>query len=435
MPRRQKRRGRKGLTEEDLKKQEEKRVLEEKRSELLSKFWEIAKKKRSKNQQDLRMRQRRMRNLEEKHSFEMKVYKEKIKHLLHEQFASVVDRQIDAQRQLKLEETQHRESNHIESQNSRLVKVGRKTKQVDVKHFSNRLTLEHQKHVMELREEYEHKQNELIMHNRQTIARLRKEREAEQEQKTEKIAILKDKFIDHLMDKHKIVFEDIKAYYRDVTLLNLEVIKSHKDQVGEMKLVEQQLAKEVHQVTNANKKLSLPLRMNRKLALKLKSDFELYKKEKILLNESLKYVQNLEKKIKTKKWEQEVLIQKLEQVEKRKDKVDKKLAVACDEVQQRTGFKNLILEKKKEALSFDLDLTNAALREIIVSTDLPTELVGNLKFTVEDVESKRSKEIEEEEDRRIHLRKKYYETIKTYEMLLKKYDIPLEELGFVPAAV
>mmetsp|Transcript_3129 Transcript_3129/g.6121 ORF Transcript_3129/g.6121 Transcript_3129/m.6121 type:complete len:454 (+) Transcript_3129:31-1392(+) len=401
----------------------------------LVKFWELSKQRRSQHRRELRAKHRRMLNLQEKLRFEMKVYKEKIKHLLHEQFANVVDDQIHAQKQLKIEQTQHRESNFIESQNMIMVKIARKRKEVSVQHFQNRLRLEHQKAVMALREEYEFKQNELIMHNRQTMTRLRKQYNAETEAMKEKIESLKNKFIEELLEKHKVAFENIKTYYRDVTMLNFEFIKSHKDQVGEMKLIEQQLSKDAHFFQNAHKKLSLPLRKHRKLAMTLKQDLEQYQKEKVALRESLDHVHGLEEKIKAKKWEQEVLTQKIEEIVAKEEKVKKRLARDISEVQQKEGFKNLLLEKKIETMNADIDTTNAALKEIMNSTQLPPEVIGNLKFTVEDVVAERTKEIEKEQDKRVQLRKAYYDTIKTYETLLKKYNIPLEELGFVPAAV
>eukprot|EP00471_Norrisiella_sphaerica_P007537 CAMPEP_0184490462 /NCGR_PEP_ID=MMETSP0113_2-20130426/17938_1 /TAXON_ID=91329 /ORGANISM="Norrisiella sphaerica, Strain BC52" /LENGTH=267 /DNA_ID=CAMNT_0026874355 /DNA_START=635 /DNA_END=1438 /DNA_ORIENTATION=- len=267
------------------------------------------------------------------------------------------------------------------------------------------------------------------------MAKFRKKKESDIEKEIEKISAYKDKYIEDLMHKHKIIFEDIKHYYRDVTLLNLELIKSHKDQVGEMKIIEQQLAKEAQSVMSANKKLSLPLRTNRKLTVKLKQDMELYKKEKIQLNESLEQVHEIEEKIKAKKWEYEVFEQKIAKIEENKNKLEKKLAIAVNEVQQKTGFKNLLLQKKIETMDSDVETTNAALREVINSTNLAPEVIGNMKFTIEDVVSRKAKEIEFEQDRSVKLRKCYYDTIKTYEGLLNKYDIPIEELGFVPGEI
>jgi len=447
----------KAVTAEDLKKQEEQRILNEKRMELyesvlernheeallneyqlhkerLTKFWDISKKQRKQLNRELRSRNRRSLNLEEKHRFEMKIYKEKIKHLLHQQLSLMVDDQIEAQQQIKIEQTEHRDANRIENKNTSMVKVVKKRTEFNVYEFLNRLRLEHQKKVMALREEFEFKQNNLIMHNRQTMERLRKEKEDAIEKEIEKIAAFKDKDVERLIKDHKIAFEDIKGYYRDVTLLNLELIKSHKDQVGEMKKIEQELAKEVQAVTYANKKLSLPLRTNIKLSSKLKQDLELYKKEKLLLKESLENVHVLEEKIKSKKWEKEVLVQKMTATEQKKEKAERKLAVAIQDVQQKVGFNNLLLEKKLETINQDLETTHAALREIINSSNLPPEVIGNLN-TIEDVTAKKQREIEEEQDKSVKLRKCYYDTIQAYETILKKYDIPIEELGFMPGAI
>eukprot|EP00472_Partenskyella_glossopodia_P008329 CAMPEP_0197539952 /NCGR_PEP_ID=MMETSP1318-20131121/64296_1 /TAXON_ID=552666 /ORGANISM="Partenskyella glossopodia, Strain RCC365" /LENGTH=461 /DNA_ID=CAMNT_0043098807 /DNA_START=108 /DNA_END=1493 /DNA_ORIENTATION=+ len=448
----------KGVTEKDLREQKAKQLLEQKQKELyecmlelnheealvneyllqkqrLNNFWELSKKRRQNLKRDERATYRKMLNLEEKQRFEMKIYKEKIKHLLHEQQAVVVDEKIDAQRRLKLEQNKQRNANHIENQNMRMVKVAKKTSEFNVHNFLNRQQLEHQKKVMELREEFEHKQNELIRHNRQTMDRLRKQKEAEMELDIEKFSSIKDRYIKNLMAKHQKKFEEIRDYYKDITLSNLDKIKTHKDQVAEMKQIEQQLAKEVTAITNANKKLSLPLRMNRKLTLNLRTEYEWYKKDKVELAESLKTVHGLEAKIKDAQWEHEVLQQKLIEVERKRDSIKSKLTKTVEDVQQKVGFKHLLLNKKIQTIDSDIDTTNAALREVINTTNLPPEVVGNLKFTIEDVIQKKSQQIEEEQDKRVRIRKQYYDTIRTYEAILKKYHIPLEELGFVPASI
>jgi hypothetical protein len=51
---------------------------------------------------ELRNKLRQKQDLEEKHAFELKVYKQKVKHLLHEQQSNMTEVKTDGQVALKL---------------------------------------------------------------------------------------------------------------------------------------------------------------------------------------------------------------------------------------------------------------------------------------------------------------------------------------------
>ena len=54
-------------------------------------------------------------------------------------------------------------------------------------------------------------------------------------------------------------------------------------------------------------------------------------------------------------WEKEVLEQRFEQVQKERDDLYREFSVKCKEVEQRVGLKNMILEKKLEAMRDTLE--------------------------------------------------------------------------------
>ena len=66
----------------------------------------------------------------------------------------------------------------------------------------------------------------------------------------------KAKHIQTLMQKHKAEFEKIKSYYRDTSHGNLDLIKTLKEEVGDMKKKEQGVQKEVSDISRLNKKLT-----------------------------------------------------------------------------------------------------------------------------------------------------------------------------------
>ena len=65
--------------------------------------------------------------------------------------------------------------------------------------------------------------------------------------------------INTLMKNHEKAFSDIKNYYNDITLNNLALINTLKEQVEEMKKKEERLEKQMNEITAENKKLTEPL--------------------------------------------------------------------------------------------------------------------------------------------------------------------------------
>lgn len=140
----------------------------------------------------------------------------------------------------------------------------------------------------------------------------------------------------------------------------------------------------------------------------------------------------LEEKIKNIDWEHEVLEQKFERLKSERDELRGKLTKTIYNVQQKIGFKNLLLERKIEAMSQDLEKTESALAEVLASTNLKPEIIGDIKHNLEDVLMAKNKTIQRLEDQLAELKRRYSGVIHVYEDRLREFDIPVEELGFTP---
>ena len=69
----------------------------------------------------------------------------------------------------------------------------------------------------------------------------------------------KNTHINDLMKKHERAFAEIKNYYNDITHNNLDLIKTLKEDVAEMKKREAQNEKLMYEIAQENKRLSEPL--------------------------------------------------------------------------------------------------------------------------------------------------------------------------------
>jgi len=140
----------------------------------------------------------------------------------------------------------------------------------------------------------------------------------------------------------------------------------------------------------------------------------------------------LEEHIKNLSWEQEIQEQKFSRMKEERDELKNRLHKTIYNVQQKTGFKNLLLEKKLEAMSQDLEKTESALAEVLASTNLQPEVIGDIKHNLEDVLMAKNKQVQRLEDNLADLKHSYSKMIQVYEAKMAEHNVPLEELGFTP---
>jgi ubiquitin len=76
--------------------------------EKLNYFWIVEKKKLEDKKAELRNKERELQDLEEKHQVEIKIYKQRVKHLLYEHQNEITQRKTDSEMALKLAQDDHR---------------------------------------------------------------------------------------------------------------------------------------------------------------------------------------------------------------------------------------------------------------------------------------------------------------------------------------
>uniref|UniRef100_A0A8C8FW65 Dynein regulatory complex subunit 4 n=1 Tax=Oncorhynchus tshawytscha TaxID=74940 RepID=A0A8C8FW65_ONCTS len=233
------------------------------------------------------------------------VYKQKVKHLLYEHQNSISELKGEGVVSNKLMQKEHAE---LENE---LCKGMRNLKKNDQEITKTRNYFERQ--VREIEAKYETK-----------MQMLRQEQDLRR--KTE-IEERKNSQINTLMKNHEKAFSDIKNYYNDITLNNLSLINSLK----EMKRKEERLEKDMAEGAKARLKVA-------------------------------------DKEMKDLKWEHEVLEQRFSKVQVERDDLYKKFTQAIQEVQQKSGFMNLLLERKLGALTNTLEKKEAQLNALVVVT-------------------------------------------------------------------
>jgi len=234
---------------------------------------------------------------------------------------------------------------------------------------------------------------------------------------------------------HEKALADIKTYYNDITHNNLELIQVLKGDVADMKKREVQHEKMMFEIAQENKRLSEPLDKAAKEESYLDRELENYERDKKELREVKAKILVTDEELKKVEWEREVLEQRYEKVKKERDTLYANLQSAVYEVQQKAGFKNMLLHKKTDLLVKKMDTNAVMLGEAIGAAGIAPEKIGGV--------SKRMREVVEEKDGQINalqdniqgIAEAYNNMLATYMAKLNEYSFPVDDLGFKPVTL
>ncbi|KAI8902072.1 growth arrest-specific 8, isoform CRA_c [Globomyces pollinis-pini] len=286
-----------------------------------------------------------------------------------------------------------------------------------------------------MRVDFERQAKELHVKYEKKMRVIRDELELKRKNEIHEIEERKNGQINALMKNHDKAFTEIKNYYNDITLNNLALINSLKEQVEEMKKKEERNEKQMADITAENKRLSEPLQIALAEGDSLKRELTHYEKDKLSLQNAKARLKILEEKYKQSTWEHEVLEQRFAQVQKERDELYEQFVDRIISVQQKTGFKNLILEKKVESLKENLEKRELQVNEILKATNLDPAALANLTRRLEDVLNSKNEQIKELQYDLHKVTKAHNDMIRVYEAKLTEFSIPIEELGFKPLVV
>lgn len=234
------------------------------------------------------------------------------------------------------------------------------------------------------------------------------------------------------MKNHEKAFSDIKNYYNDITLNNLALINSLKEQIEEMKKKEERLEKQLAETQAENRRLHDPLQKAREEVNELNRQLANYEKDKLSLANAKARLKVQDSELKSIKWEHEVLEQRFSQIQKERDELYNKFVKAIYEVQQKSGFKNLLLEKKLTALADTLEKKEAQLNEVLAASNLDPSALTMVTRKLEDVLDSKNSAIKDLQYELARVCKAHNDLIRTYEAKLASFGVPTEELGFKP---
>ncbi|XP_070822846.1 dynein regulatory complex subunit 4 [Chaetodon trifascialis] len=359
---------------------------------------------------------------EGRHQVEIKVYKQKMKHLLCEhqntiselKAGGLVSTEAVQKEQEQLETELHKEMRAImvdiqELDNENLVK------ELELKHDEDmtktRNSLE--KQLAEIKAKYE-KKMELLP---QELDNIRKNETGEAEDQW-------NSHIAALIEDHNKAFSDANALNNCIQQ-DLDEIDSLKRQIKDSKMKQKENEKDLVPVLQENKRLA---------ELLSKAEEENAEHEK-KMNYRMK--KDVSEKVKIKelsdlKWDYEALEQKFSKLQLERDELYKTFTQNIQNVQHKADMRSELLERKLKALTDSLEKTQAQLCAVLSASNIDQTALGGVTNKVKENLDSFNNSIKNFKIKKAQIFQARKDLLLTYRAKQRALGVPVEELCVNP---
>ncbi|XP_034179745.2 growth arrest specific protein 8 isoform X1 [Osmia lignaria lignaria] len=420
---------------EEMEREREERNFFQLERDKLRTFWEITRRQLDEARATIRNKEREKEEFAEKHEAELKLYKQKVKHLMYEHQTSLSETKADHMVALKIAQDDHvlQENELIKDK----LELKRLQKEQDLAHVNEirALKLKNAEETDKLIKQFETEAIEMEQKYEQKLANQYESLTLKHRMEITEIEERKNTQIANLIKNHETAFAEMKTYYNDITLNNLSLIKSMKEQMEVMRSNEERMKKQVRELTAENKKYFAELKSQEETLAHLTHQLANYEKDKQSLASIKKRLALTSKDFENLKWENEVLELRFEKCQSERDELHSRFVSAILELQQKTGLKNVLLEKKLEKLSDLLEQREVQISEVLAAAQLDPMAVANVNKKLENMLNRKNSAIQDLQYELAKVCKAHDDLLRTYEAKLQEYGIPKSELGFQPLKI
>ncbi|KAF4101573.1 hypothetical protein G5714_018005 [Onychostoma macrolepis] len=312
------------------------------------------------------------------------------------------------------------------------LKVDVKEQELSSENVIKNLHLKHDEEMTVLRNDFARQVREIESKYKKRMQKLRQEEQLRRKTEIHEIEERKNSHINMLMMNHEKAFRDIRNYFSDIVYKNLDIITSLKEELKEMKRKEEKRNKEMAEVLEENKDLRESPQKAKEEVAELQKRLANYEKDRSALARTRARLKISESEMKELKWVHEVLEQRFTKVQLERDELYMKFTKVIQEVQQKSGFKNLLLECKLSALNDTLKKKEAQLSEVLSASNLDPSTLNMVTHKLEEVLESKNHTIRDLQYEVARVCKAHNDLLKTSVAKLQAFGIPVEELGFKP---
>lgn len=401
--------------------------------DMVNRFYEITKQEVGQIEAELLNMDRQMEMLERDHRVHIKVHEQKVQNLEYEHRNS--RRAVSQTGEMSIDKEREMHSDRVLQMNKEKldIKRDRRDQQLENEDDVKMMRTGFEKSLKKLRETFEQNHKLLETQYEEQVDQLKIDLELRRKVEIHEIEERKNQHINELLFNHQEAFDEIKAYYNDITHDNLQLIKNLKDEIQDMKEREKKNQKRMALLTQQNKDLAEPLTKKLEFQRELEEKLKSYTKDKMALKNLKAHNKQLEEHTTDAKQEYRSTEERYRRLEKEREDLYKRFQKAVREIQKKAELgKNAVLEKKLEMLTASFDEKQAQLTEVLTAAKLDPAVVASVTKKLEMVLGAKNRQIKDLQYQVHQCTKAYNDTIRVYESRLPAVGIDPEEIGFEP---
>eukprot|EP00754_Rhynchopus_humris_P007250 Rhum_TRINITY_DN13385_c1_g1::Rhum_TRINITY_DN13385_c1_g1_i3::g.59664::m.59664/K19942/GAS8; growth arrest-specific protein 8 len=400
----------------------------------VAKFWEISKKSLECAKYELRNADREVEEMEEKHQVEMKVYMQKVRHLLYEHKVQLQELQEKSDTQLgESDKSHHTTVVRLKDQKRDLLLNHRELQNGHVEDISNERNMarsmlstqqtHHDKYVHDMQAKYEEK-----------LELLRAELELRRRAETHEIEERKNEHIKELVQKHETAFHEIKEYYNDITSNNLDLIKSLKEEVANMKKNENYNIKLMYEIAQENKKLKDPLHKAEKEVEALRHQLANYEKDKLSLRNAKSRLSVLAAQYAQLEEDHSAKKKAYAQTQEEKDQLVERFKESLEAMHEHANRRNAAVDGKLQKLREDIAAKDTHLTGALQAANLEPVALDIVTRKLEDMLETKNRAVVDLHFELSKVQAQHRDVTAQYEKICRDGSLPpldLKQLGLI----
>ncbi|XP_029010162.1 dynein regulatory complex subunit 4-like [Betta splendens] len=420
------------LREELDREREERSYFQLERDKIMA-FWEICKRDLEETKAELRNRLRERDEAEDRHRAEISVYKHKLKHVLSEQHNTVSELKMDSVAVSSLVQNQHTESELRLREDTQGLQADLREKQLQNQNCIKELKLKHQVELMELTNEYDRRIREMeVKYHRRMKVMVEEDRKKQQEEVSELENRMRSHVVQLLKEQDR-ALRGAEEYYSQTQRKLMEEQLRLKRELAEEQDNYAQTDRKLKAAQRENQRLHGSLQdLERKLPL-LHNQLQDYNQAKAQIAEGRARLKVSAKELRGLMVEHELLLQAFQKVEQERDELLRRQTEAVLDVQQRSGLKELLLQRKLAALTETLEQKEAQLCAALSASNPDPAAGGSSADRLQEIVESKDAAVRTLQDDLARECQDYNDLLQSCQDRLKTQGVPLFQFPFRPA--
>ncbi|KAG5464751.1 hypothetical protein LSCM4_00192 [Leishmania orientalis] len=393
--------------------------------EKVNSMWEITKKEIANAQFGLQNAESELEELERDHQVEMKVYQQKVRHLLYDQKVALKQLRDESDAALRQAEAAHTQRmQQLESERQQRMAGMQSAREAQESHVADQhdghqymLTVtkrrNHEKELARLQTSYDAK-----------LSTLREDLELRRRAEVQDAEERYHLHISHLIQQHEDKFNEMKAYYNHITHNNFEIIQSLKDEIATMKKNDEHNEGLMLEIEKENENLVAPLEQLEKEVAELQAKKQQHIQDKHSLRSSRTRYNVLQQQLCALRQEKEVLEDQYKNVYGEREDLRAKFQSALREAMDIVAERNNALQQDLIEAHARLEQRDAQLGGVLRAMNLEPSAMEFISNEIDAEVQEKNQVIKDLHFEMRRLEKKVNAMVEEYERRCRAVGLP-----------